>query len=191
MLKTDRKDMRRFWVILLLVGALVGSAGCFANPAAEPAVDEGATEEDPPSENRTAADTNESETTNESNSNFDWETKLDYDYVRDPVSEGNADADIPEKISELTAIVTFLHWPPASPAPGICSSDGDLVIEIENPQGTTVLRHDFNGTLETGEGSQSCAPSTSFSQQNPAPGQWHVSFRGQGVAVGEVVFSNG
>jgi len=127
-------------------------------------------------------------TENDTQSDLDWEKKILYDYPRNSDSVGTAIADVPMEASELRVAATFLYWPPAEPSPGVCDSDTELLIKVTSPSGDTRLDHTFAGTLETGTGGESCARIEDLSEQDPAPGEWRVSFRGQGVAVGQVIF---
>ncbi len=88
----------------------------------------------------------------------------------------------------MTLTAEFQYWPPVASAPGICSSDTELVIEVEGPDGEPFLNNTFNEDLEEGTEGERCGQIESRYDDSPAHGEWKVSFNGEGIAVGEVSF---
>lgn len=167
--------MRRALLILLLVG-LVGVSGCLS-PAEDLAP--GESEEDEENGNESAGETQ---------SDMAWNHQLLYDYVMDPASPGTADVDVPEEASTMTVAAVFEYWPWVGGSPGICSTDTELVIEVEDPEGEAFLNHTFDETMKEGIGEDSCTQAVAVYEEDPTPGEWRVSFAGKGIAVGKVSF---
>lgn len=129
----------------------------------------------------------EGETEDEGHSDRDWAAGA---YHHAYPSDGTGTVDVPTDISEMAIAVQFKYWPPAEPASGICSTESELTIEVVDPAGETRITATFDETMETGPAGTSCGEIEAILVEDPAPGEWVVSFTGEGIATGQVSFRN-
>jgi hypothetical protein len=174
-------------VFLVFLSLLVGVSGCSeigSVSSVEDTPESGGSSGD---DEKPADEDDETSEENRTTSDASWKGVIRYDYVRNPGEENTVNVDIPEAVTALTVTIGFLYWPQEAGS-GFCSTETGLTVEVNAPNGSTVMDQTFDDLLEAGHEGQRCTAPTSKTLQHSRGGDWRVSFRGDGVAVAEASF---
>lgn len=111
-------------------------------------------------------------------------------------SEGGGEVtfEVPENATVGEVRLFFDYWPgnQEPQTTGVCSAQEELSIELVDPAGNTYEQISYEGLLALGSGAACGSQVQSVWEPGvpAAPGEWTITFSGQGFAIGNVVFQS-